>query len=39
LLAQSQILGGDGSAVAEQRAQEEDDRAHDAHHGTSVRGT
>ena len=25
-----------GSAAAEQRAQEEDDRAHDAHHDTSV---
>jgi hypothetical protein len=39
LLAKRQVLRGDSGTVAEQRAQGKGGRAHDVHHGTSVRGT
>jgi hypothetical protein len=35
-LAESQVFGDDDSAVTEYCTQEESDRAHDTHHGTSV---
>jgi hypothetical protein len=39
MLPQRQVFRGDSSAVAEQRAQEENDRADDAHCSTSIRFT